>query len=203
MADETPAGTAPAAPETPAAPVAAATPGTPPAAAPKTPADPSAQKPAGTDGAPSETPKAPEKYTLTLPAGGYVDDTDRATIEAFARTNNLTNDEAQLYVTRVAEARAADSARFLAETTADPTYGGEKLAETQQLARAALEKLRPAGTPRGDAIRALLDKSGYGNHVEVISLLADLGKSLQEDRPVTPGGGIATKDPAAVLYGSS
>jgi hypothetical protein len=150
-------------------------------------ADATKDKPADTKPADANAaPTAPEKYTLTVPDGGRLDADDVKAIEAIAREQGWTNDQAQAALDSHADALAAQSERFLADVTADPTYGGEHLAETQQLARRALDKLRPAGTPRGDALRRLLDKSGYGNHIEVVSLLADLGKQMAEDRPGAP-----------------
>jgi hypothetical protein len=153
------------------------------------------------DGAAAQQPKAPAKYTLSIPDDRHIDETDLARIEAFARAKDLSNDEAQAYVGQLAEARKTDVTRFLDETKADPEYGGDKLEETQKLARQALEKLRPAGTPRGDALRRLLDKEGYGNSIHFISLLADIGKLMAEDRPIGSLGGSRTdRDPADVLY---
>jgi hypothetical protein len=149
-------------------------------------ADVTKEKPADTTSAETSAATAPEKYTLTVPDGGRIDDDDVKAVEAIAREQGWTNDQAQAALESHAQALAAQSERFLAHVKADPTYGGEHLVETQQLVRRALDKLRPAGTPRGDALRRLLDKSGYGNHLEVVSFLADLGKQMAEDRPGAP-----------------
>lgn len=173
------------------------------AAADKAAADAAAQQQTagGKDAAGKQQAKAPAKYTLTVPDGGHVDDSDLSRAEAYARARDMTNEEAQAFVVQMADARKADTTRFLEETTADPDYGGDKLPETQRLARAALEKLRPVGTPRGDAIRKVLDREGYGNNIHFISLLADIGKLMAEDSPSGRVGGTASKDPASVLYG--
>jgi hypothetical protein len=147
--------------------------------------------------------KAPEKYELTIPEGGYVDESDLAALETVARAEGWTNEQAQARLTSYAALGKAQGDRFLADTTADPVYGGANLAETQRLARAALEKVRPAGTPRGDALRRILDKSGYGNHIEIVSLWADLGKLMAEDAPTSTGAsGSGPTDHAAKLYGT-
>jgi hypothetical protein len=165
----------------------------------KTPEQKAAEQQALDDAA--KASKAPDKYELALPEGGFVDDADIAKISEIAKAKGWTNDQAQASLTEYAEALEAQSAAFLSEVKAHPEYGGEKLPETQRLARLALETLRPAGTPRGDALRKLLDKSGYGNHVEVISLLADLGKRLSEDTPLKGGAPPKVeKSPQDVLY---
>ena len=180
----------------------AAAPGAPPAAEPKPagaapdpkPGDPpAAPKPASKDGAPAAS-KAPEKYALTVPEGGRIDDSVLAQIEASARAEGLSNEEAQQRVTDHNAVIEAQAARFYEETTADPVYGGAHLEETTKLAGLALDKLRPAGTPRGDAFRATLHRTGYANNLEVVSLLADLGKLMREDGSVGSSGGSGGAD---------
>lgn len=180
---------------------------------------PAGEKPAGETPAgekPGEKPAgekpatgAPDKYALKLPEGAkdFLDTTDLASIEKLARSKNWTNEEAQAALEEHADALAGQSTAFRAQVEADPTYGGDKLEETQRLARTALDKIRPAGTPRGDAFRKLLVKSGYGNNLEVVSMLADLGKLMAEDQPGAGGSGGGNKGgkkPAEeVLYGKT
>lgn len=185
-----PAGAPPPATPPPVEPPATPPPATPPATPP--PAEPPAAK------------GAPETYALTLPENGHLDAHDLTAIETIARQQGWTNDEAQQRVNDHAAAVAAQSAHFTEQTKADPVYGGAKLPETLKHAGLALDKLRPVGTPRGDAFRALLDKSGYGSHPEVVSLLADLGSAMAEDKTTGAHGGSgggATTDAATLIYG--
>ena len=146
--------------------------------------------------------KVPDKYVLTLPDGGRIDAHDLATIEALAREQGWSNDEAQQRVIVHADAIEAQSARFQADTKADPVYGGQHLDETLKHVGLALDTLRPAGTPRGDGFRGLLNKSGYGNNLEVVSFLADLGKLMAEDGTAGGGGAsVESMDIATALYG--
>jgi hypothetical protein len=161
-----------------------------------------AKTPAGKDDTATPESKVPEKYTLTLPDGGRIDDHDLATIEALARESNWSNEEAQARLEAHAEFIESHSQAFRTITESDPVYGGRHLEETTKFADAALNKIRPKGTPHGDAFRALLFKSGYDNNLEVVAFLADLGKSWAEDG--TAGGGGATPesdDIATALYG--
>ncbi len=149
-----------------------------------------ATKPESTDGEGETKPKAPEKYALTVPTGdtAHVDATELKTLEAIARANDLTNEQAQqLLEDHIAEVKA-EAKRHLDTLTADQTYGGEKLAETQKLARLAIDKIRPEGHARRAAFTALLEKGGIGNHIEVVSYLADLGRLFAEDSPGVTGG---------------
>lgn len=136
--------------------------------------------------------KAPEKYELKVPENSTVDADDLTMIEQIARDNNWDNETAQAAVEQHHDTLVAQSARFLEGTKADKEYGGDNLASTQQRAKSVIDLVRPANHPRAKAFRALLDKSGYGNHVEVISFLADLGKMTEEDSPLVSGGGGKT-----------
>jgi hypothetical protein len=168
---------------------------------------PAAQKPsetAGKEGTAKPESKAPAKYELQLPDGGRVDASDLKAIEETARTAGWSNEEAQAAVAEFDALVSAQSARFLAETKADETYGGDKLEHTQQLARAVIDRIRPTGHPRRDAFHRFMNRGGAGNHLEVVSFLADLGKLMAEDGVVGgSGGGGAKRDAAEILYGTT
>jgi hypothetical protein len=160
----------------------------------------------GKEGAPTEQPKAPDTYTLAIPTGAeaFLDASDLQTFEVKARKAGLTNEQAQQALEEHADEMAALSATYRAETVADPTYGGEHLAETQQLAQRGLDYIAPKGTPHGDALRRDLTRSGFGNKLSVVAALVRLGKERAEDKPaLTPSGGAKPeRDAASVLYGS-
>lgn len=168
------------------------------------PADKPAEKPVEGDGKPAEKPAegAPEKYTLKIPEGAesWLDDSDLKALETKARAKGLTNEQLQQVVDERADELAAQSAVFRAATEADPIYGGDKLQETQRLSKLGLDRVRPAGTKEGDAFRTFLNKTGYGNHIEVVKVFADLGKLMAEDGHVQGGGAKPAKDVAATLY---
>lgn len=198
-------GTAPATPATPAtttpagttaaAPAAAAAQGTTVAsssepAAPATPATPVA-----------ETPKAPAKYELTLPEGGRLSEIDVKSIEQLARANDWDNDQAQAMLEDFDARLVEQSDRFLTETKADKDYGGDKLEESQRLVHLVLDKVRPPDHPRTASLKRVMDRGGIGNNLEFVSLLADIGRMMDEDHPISAGpGGNAKRDAAAVLY---
>lgn len=138
----------------------------------------------------SETgPKAPAKYELTWPQGTTATAEDVTAFEGWARGKNLTNEQAQAMLEEREAQVESTLTRFKDETAADPDYGGDKLVETQRLANLAIDKVRPAGHARRDALLALLESSGYINNIEVVSFLADIGKLAAEDRTGTGGGG--------------
>ena len=139
----------------------------------------------GTKDGKAGTGGAPDKYALTLPKDGAVDAIDVAAVEKYAREGNLSNEDAQALLEQQNTMLIEQSEAFAAQLTADPTYGGDKLPETQRLAKLAIDAVRPEGHPRRAAFQRILDKSGAGNHIEIASFFADLGKKLAEDTPVS------------------
>jgi hypothetical protein len=133
--------------------------------------------------------KAPDAYTLKVSdeAKEFIADDDRVFLEEVGKANDWTNEEAQAeldaHVERTKAKLAKQADEWAKATKADPVYGGEQFKETQRLARKALDTLRPEGHPRRDSFMRFLDRGGAGNHIEVVSMLADLGKILSEDAP--------------------
>ena len=149
--------------------------------------------------------KAPEKYELTLPEGDRLDDGDLKYIETVARANNWSNEDAQAAITEHDAAIKAQSERFLADTKADKDYGGDKLVETERLAKAAIAKIRPEGHARRESFLRFLNRGGAGNHIEALSFLADLGRLMGEDGAGAGGGsgGGKAKTAEEILYPGS
>lgn len=193
---------APAAPAVPPAPPAA--PGPPPAAPP---ASPPAAAPPAPDGQTPPAPVAPTTYTLRVPehAEPWIDAEDVRAAERLARTQGWTNEQAQAELQAAFEERREISTALRRELEADPVYGGEHLAETERFAQLALDVIEPAGTPDGDALRALLRKSGHGNNRLIAGFLRKVGRPYAEDRPAGGGsGGGAPKQPIEQrLYGGT
>lgn len=204
-------------PDAPAAPPASGQPPTPdgpptpppaaPAPTPPAPTPPPAPPPAE----PPAPPKAPAAYDLKVPdtAKPLLSDKDLAYLKDIAKASDWSNDEAQAEldatITR-AQQRIADQAEaWLSETKADTDYGGAKLEESQRLARAVVERLRPVGHPHREGFLRLLNTGGIGNHLEVVSFLADLGKLMAEDAPRLSGGlpDTASKTVEEKLYGAA
>lgn len=147
--------------------------------------------------------KAPAVYDLKVPedALGLIDDGALAYIKAAGKKVDWTNAEAQAAVDELTGVVKAQSETYRAETAADPTYGGEHLEETQRLAHAAINRLRPEGHPRHDSFQAALALGGIGNHIEFVSLMADLGRMIGEDKPAAgKAAGAGSKDPVAAFY---
>lgn len=149
---------------------------------------------------------APETYALSVPEGAeaYLDANDLKQIEVTARAKGWTNEEAQGAIEEHADALAAQSAAFRSQTEKDTTYGGEHLQETQRLVGVALDKFAPDDEPLGKALRRDLARSGYGNKLSVVSMLARIGKAMSEDQPgltASKGAGPKKLSATEILYG--
>jgi hypothetical protein len=148
-------------------------------------------------------PKTPEKYELKLPEGGHLEQSDLDYLAGIAKQAGWSNEEAQAAVDEQNAAIHAQSDRWLAETRADKDYGGDKLELSQRLARAVISKVRPPGHPRRDAFIRFIDRGGAGNQIEVVAFLADLGKLMAEDGPIsgkTVGGDGNERTAEEILY---
>jgi hypothetical protein len=104
-------------------------------------------------------------------------------VEQIARANNWSNEDAQAALEEHLDAARVQATTWAAETHADPTYGGDHLAETQRLAQKVIDRVRPQGHARRDSFLAFLGRGGAGNHIEVASFMADLGRLMSEDSP--------------------
>jgi hypothetical protein len=176
----------------------------------KKPADKGSKKtPESDDAGKGDKTGAPEKYELTVPEGAeaYLDADDLKHIETVARAKGWTNEVAQEAIEEHADALAAQSAAFRSQTEKDSTYGGEHLAETQRLVATVLDKFAPDDDPLGKALRRDLARSGYGNKLSVVSMLARIGKAMSEDQPgqTSASGGLKAKKktPEEVFYGDA
>lgn len=148
--------------------------------------------------------RAPEKYTLTKPEGDHLDDDDIKFVEETARKADWSNEEAQAALVEHNALVAQQAQRYLEAAKADKDYGGEKLAETQRLARKAIDKLRPEGHTRRESFLKFINRAGAGNHPEVLAFLADFGKMIGEDTSTGGQGGSQTEQSVAdKLYNGS
>jgi hypothetical protein len=145
----------------------------------------------------------PESYTLSLPQNTVLDQSDVAEISAMAKQQGLTNDEAQAALGAYEQSLRDQSTKFRSELEADTELGGAHLAQTQRDVLRALDKLVPASTAEGQALRTFLNKSGLGNQAHLVRLLARAGKAMGEDTPVLTSvpRGETQKDIVELFYG--
>jgi hypothetical protein len=175
----------PAAPAAPATPAVAQPPATPPAA-PAVPATVLTGDPAAPPAAPV-VPAVPEEISIKFPEGVQFDKPYLDKFTALAKEAGLKSDGAQkladFYVEMqkdLGEKQVETITKWAEDAKADKEIGGANFDQNLSVAKKALDRV---ATP---ALRELLATSGLGNHVEVIRLFANIGKSISEDR--LPGG---------------
>ncbi len=137
----------------------------------------------------------PEAYELTMPEGIELDSELLEAVTPVFKDLMLTNDQAQALTDKFVEHMAGQNKATVeawAETldgwveTAkkDPELGGskgEKWGSTVENAQLAINKL---GTPE---LKAYLQRSGGGNHPELIRVFAKIGPLLKQDDPAHGG----------------
>jgi hypothetical protein len=148
---------------------------------------------------------APESYEFKAPEGTQFDDAVIGAFSEVAKELNLSQDQAQKVLDKMAPVIAARQLeQFQAARTewaeaakTDKEFGGENLAENLGTAKKALDTF---ATPE---LRALLEESGLGNHPEVIRVFYRAGKAISEDRFVAGQGGKTSQGDARRLYAAS
>lgn len=205
----TPPSAAPAAPSAvpPATPPGAAPAAPPAATAPVTPGQPQAAvggTPPVVD--PAAPPAAPVVLTdvtqLQVPEGFAPDDAQA--IAALAQKHQWTLEEAQAALDAAhahnVEQRAAMSGRL----QADQTFGGARLAQTQQAVQRVMDRFLPATSPLGAELRSVMNKTGYGDYLPLVALIASVGQAMGEDGMVIRAGTQTPSvvDPVQRLYGT-
>jgi hypothetical protein len=160
---------------------------------------------AGDSSNPPPTPKAPAEYKFKAPEGKSFDDEVLKVYGGVAKELDLTQEDAQKVLDKVAPAIEArqlqqvDSVRksWIDATAKDAEIGGDKLAENVKLATAAFQRF---GTP---ALKEFLDSTGLGNHPELVRWALKVGKALSEDKPPVPpdgGGAVNENDRALAMF---
>ena len=145
------------------------------------------------DAADKEGADVPEKYELTVPEGYTVDDNLMAEFTGVAHELGLNNDQANrlagMHTKIMTDAfQALNEAR-----TAEVTGWGE--AAKQELGKDYDGTLREVAVGLSEieknipTLRQAMDKTGFGNTVEGIRLMATIGKLLGEDQGGKDAGG--------------
>lgn len=146
------------------------------------------------------------EYKLELKEGSLIGEDDLKALEAFAKEKGLDEDSAKALLegrdSAVRKFVEGQESKYVAEVNGwaesvknDPIYGGENLKQTTEKARKVLDKF---GTPE---LNEALVKSGYGNHPEVVKLLAKIGGVMSEDSLVLSREKGQNKSATELFYG--
>jgi hypothetical protein len=138
------------------------------------------------------------------PGAGGLDQADVDEIATLARAAGLTNEEAQAELAARATLLQSRHQALQTELASDPDVGGAQLEAHRQRAARALDRFAPAGTPKGDRVRAMLTKTGAINDAGVVWMLSNMGAELGEDAPPrAQSGARPRRDPAEALFGDT
>lgn len=148
---------------------------------------------------------APETYEFSAAEGQEFDPAVIAQFSEVAKELNLPQESAQKVLDKMAPALAAQQenaiaaarADWVAQTKADTEIGGPELAQKIALANTTFEKF---GTPE---LRALLDKSGLGDHPEMLRWAHRVGKAISEDGFVSGRSGKESAITAKSIYSNT
>lgn len=154
------------------------------------------------------TPAVPEKYELKLAEDSLLPKARVEQIEAYAKANGMTNEQAQALVDRESQAvdefhtqqqevLKAKAVEWVSDVKADKELGGEAFNQNVEAAKRALHRFG------NDQLKSMLDQSGLGNHPEFVRVFARIGKAMADDSFVKPGAQAGKQVRAAdVLFGS-
>jgi len=162
------------------------------------------------ESAKEEVKAVPEKYELKLPEGSLVDNSRLEEIAAFAKAQGFSNETAQAVLDRESGALNAyhesqqamlkelTEVKWVEQVKADKEIGGEKFRENVELAHRALAHFG------SEDFKNELNRTGFGNHPELVRVFARVGKLIANDQAVRPGVQTTQKKSAEDLfYGES
>lgn len=147
-----------------------------------TPTDPPQDPPSD----PPADPVDPEPIKLEAPEGAELPDGLLDGITKYAEENGLTQKQAEAQLNlELSKAQAAQEAHqkqvndWAEQTKADKDLGGDNFNKTVELAVRARDKF---ASPE---FIQMLDKSGFGNHPEVVRFFKSIGEAMSEDSHVS------------------
>jgi hypothetical protein len=140
-----------------------------------------------------ETPAIPEKYELKLPENSILKAEQLEKIASFAKERGFSQEHAQALVERehsvLSEFVQAQTQKmeqipqqWYEASKADKEFGGneEAFQRNAELAKRVVHKFG------GEEFMKELDRTGFGNHPELLRVFYRIGKSMAEDQLVMP-----------------
>ena len=129
---------------------------------------------------------APDNYEFNSKVADAPQELDSEVLTAFgdvAKELDLPQDAAQKVLDKVAPVIQAKQAKVLEQvkldwandSQADKEFGGENLDANLEVAKSALDAFG------NDALKSLLQETGFGNHPEIIRFMYRAGKAISED----------------------
>lgn len=150
---------------------------------------------------------SPEKYdAFTMPEGIELKGEKLERFESIAKELNLTQAQAQKLASlggdligdiskQQSDHMEQVSNDWKKASENDKEFGGVFLSENMATAKKALDAFA------SQTFRELLDKTGLGNHPEVVRTFFRVGKAISEDKVITSNQENTSRDPADILFG--
>lgn len=159
--------------------------------------------------APDTTPQAqavPQKYDFKLDEGSLLDAAYVEQFSQFAKEKKLTQDQAQEFLQREAQALNSfvqkqqqefekQQSQWVEQIKTDPEIGGDKFNQSIELAHRALKEFA------SDSFLKELETTGYGNHPELVRVFAKIGNLIKEDKMISPSAAGGTRSIEEIFYG--
>lgn len=164
------------------------------------------------DAKPTEEKKAvPEKYDFKLPEGSLLTSKHLEDLAALAKERGLSQEEAQKLLERDSGVVKSfqDSQlklveehkqKWLEASQSDKEFGGEAFKANAEIAQRAIAKFG------SEAFKQELERSGLGNHPELVRTFVRIGKAMSEDSLVVPKTqivGASKKSAEEIFYGET
>ena len=152
--------------------------------------------------------KKPDSFELKLPEGSKLSKADADEIAAFAKEQGLSQEQAQKQLERESKLAAGfevksleqlkeATGQWLEAVKTDKEIGGEGFQKNAELAKRVVTRF---GTPE---FKAELERTGLGNHPELVRVFVRIGQSMSDDQFVQPGSQTTTQKQslASKFYG--
>lgn len=156
------------------------------------------ESPAGDEAADEEPEESgPVEYDLQLPNGvqGEQAEAHVVEVESFARAHQLSPDQAQAVLDRDLarhQEQVTDwfdrSSKWKAQVVADPEFGGDNFARTQQLSKEVTSAYF------GARFADMLERTGFGNEPDFVKGTARIGADLAEANKLVGGRRVSGSD---------
>ncbi len=154
---------------------------------------------------PKETIKPVEKYELKLPEGSPLQAEHIEKLSNFAKEKGLTQEQAQLFLERESSAVADFAQTQMAQleqmktewfeaAKSDKEIGGDNFAESAENAKRVIQKYASS------SLKEELNKTGYGNHPELLRIFARIGKEMANDKLVLSGSMAGAGKPIESIF---
>lgn len=151
----------------------------------------------------------PEKYDLKKPKDSALSDAQLEKLSSYAKEKGFSNEQAQsllereseavsAYISDLKETQSKMTTQWFEQAQKDTELGGDAFKENAELAKRVVAKF---GT---DEFRKELDKTGLGNHPELLRIFSRVGKAMAEDKLILAGEQVGnSKSAADFLYGNT